>query len=42
MLGGRSVGNTESSSYSNNDNKSAPKSDNADSSDDFVDDDIPF
>ena len=41
MLGGRSVGNTESSSYSNNDNQSAPKSDNADSSDDF-DDDIPF
>ena len=41
MLGGRSVGNTESSSYSNNDNQSAPKSDNADSNDDF-DDDIPF
>ena len=41
MLGGRSAGNTESSSYSNNDNQSAPKSDNADSSDDF-DDDIPF
>ena len=40
MLGGRSAGNTESSSYSDN-NQSAPKSDNADSNDDF-DDDIPF
>jgi single-strand DNA-binding protein len=44
MLGGRSAGNTESSSYSDN-NQSAPKSDNLDSSDKFDDDDlgdIPF